>query len=315
MKILEKFGEKLPKTQKDLKSELKFMRGICEHSSHMKSKFDTQMFPIMFKKKIAQIVEKVPVDLEINGKYAKTLLQTQVDTINTLRQGKIWILNIEIRNELDFRVTKYDPNFKMAYNLWKFALIDEKHLDKIRGELKNMKADYDELNKIFVDDMNFVDDLTHKCGKKIRSFDKMGSKILDTEDPDELRKIIQDFGVKLAKILEQHTEWIERLENMKSTLIKYNMKRYVWIKFVLSITKKLESSSSIKLISMQSTRMSERNARMFGGESSTSNENLKAQGEEPVKCGLLKSAGNLVRDVAGQCCGSPKRKSNKDKTK
>lgn len=228
--VLNRFYEKAARSGIVMKKKLDFILKISKNIDEIRRKLEVPVNMFLSDPEIGQISPKIPENLNILGRNARSYLLEEIELVNVLQ-----IVIKELNDEICFgfsdkMLNKYDKSFDNWFKQWNPKSPNKSHVQLVEKYRKIMEIVYEKINKNFEMEINKVDDARQQCEDSIKftksSFNKELQSIITSE---KAIKAIEQLG----KLRKQQEQLIKFLGNVQSILHMYNVQRLKWMDFLI----------------------------------------------------------------------------------
>lgn len=220
------------------------MLQITNKIDKIKKKLKAPLKTFVNSTNINEILKKVPADLYFNGETkASTFLRSTITLIDKRQATQNMNTIEEICTEFEFKPSyKQNKAFYKWFNKWDLNPVDHFHVQRVRGDIRKMAAEYENLLEQFNNELAAIDIARVDLDKFIALACSSFNKLLQTTYPAQITEIFIDVEPMLNKILKQQSQFSENLSKLKTVLENYNKQRMIWAESIIGMWELIEMS-------------------------------------------------------------------------
>lgn len=220
------------------------MLQITNKIDKIKKKLKAPLKTFVNSTNIDEIVRKVPADLYFNGGLkASKFLRSTINSIDMRQTTQNMNAIEEICTEFEFKPSyKKHRAFLKWFIKWDLNPVDQFHVQRVRGDIRKMAAEYENLLEKFNNELTAVHIARVDLDKFITLACSSLNILLQTTYPAQKTEIIIDVEPMLNKIHKQQSQFSKNLSELKTVLKNYNQQRMIWAESLIGMRESIEPS-------------------------------------------------------------------------
>ncbi|XP_031629542.1 uncharacterized protein LOC116344865 [Contarinia nasturtii] len=233
--VLNSFYAKAAKSGIAMKSKLDFILKISNNIDQIQSKLKTPVTEFMNETIIGQITSKIPENLTVMGRNARSYLLEEIESVNILQIVMIKEFNDEICYGFSNKMpNKYDKTFENWFKQWNPKPPNKNHVQRVDKYRPTMETIYEKFNRNFDKGIKEAEAARMTLDNSI-NFVKSSLMTDFLQSTTATLQKTTNAIEELGKLRKQQEQLIKYLGNVQSILHMYNTQRLKWIDFLVEL--------------------------------------------------------------------------------
>ncbi|XP_031625004.1 uncharacterized protein LOC116341839 [Contarinia nasturtii] len=212
--------------------------------SNIELKLNAPLNPLLSNDKLEALVTKVPEGVKLKKTNVRDFLRSKIETFNNKQ--------IENRNLLDqiwAEVTvdvsrRMDDLFLKSFVQWEKNSVDINHMKKVISNLTDAIVEFDEMNKVFGEQLEAADMARISIEEDISSSAMVFNKLL--KKSKLTTSIIIEEVVPIFSVIFQKLAEFESIIQKENALTKeFNNRRIVWADYMIGVRETLSAERKL----------------------------------------------------------------------